>query len=143
MPNRPQLTARQRQVYDFLVGHLQEHGFPPTVREICAEFGIKSTKGVTDHLAALERKGFIRKRPETTRWIEILDKKPILEEAVELPILGRIAAGEPALAIENAEGHLTIDRSIVPRGGSVVLRVSVDRMSGADLRARGSVCGKC
>lgn len=133
MPRSTELTARQKQIYDFLVSHLRDNGFPPTVREICAEFGIKSTKGVTDHLTALEKKGHIRKRREASRGIEILNRKSILEDAVELPILGRIAAGEPALAIENPEGHLTVDRSITPRGASFVLRVSGDSMIGAHI----------
>jgi repressor LexA len=133
MARSTELTARQKQVYDFLVSHLQNNGFPPTVREICAQFGIKSTKGVTDHLAALERKGFIRKRREASRGIEIVDKKPLFDTAVELPILGRIAAGEPGLAVENAEGHLAVDRTILPRGDSFVLRVNGDSMVNAHI----------
>lgn len=133
MPRSTELTARQKEIFDFLVSYLQDNGFPPTVREICARFGIKSTKGVTDHLAALEKKGFIKKRPEASRGIEILNKKPIFDAAVELPILGRIAAGEPTLALENADGHLAVDRSILPRGDSFVLRVNGESMVNAHI----------
>jgi repressor LexA len=133
MPRSTELTARQKQIYDFLVSHLQENGFPPTVREICAQFGIKSTKGVTDHLAALEKKGHIRKKPEASRGIEIVNKKPIFDAAIELPILGRIAAGGPALAVQNAEGHLAVDRAILPKGDSFVLRVNGDSMVNAHI----------
>jgi len=123
-----ELTARQKAVYDFLLSHLQEYGFPPTVREICKQFGIKSTKGVTDHLAALERKGFIRRRKETSRGIEIVDKKPSVEKAVELPVLGSIAAGEPSLAVQNPDGYIAVDQRFVPKGESFVLRVRGDSM---------------
>lgn len=133
MPRSTELTARQKQIYDFLVSHLQENGFPPTVREICSQFGIKSTKGVTDHLAALERKGYIRKRREASRGIEIVNMKPLFDSAVELPILGRIAAGQPGLALENPDGHLAVDRTILPKGDSFVLRVNGDSMIGAHI----------
>ena len=63
MARSTELTARQKQVYDFLVNHLQNNGFPPTVREICAQFGIKSTKGVTDHLAALGHRPLVDPAP--------------------------------------------------------------------------------
>lgn len=133
MPRPNELTDRQKQIYDFLVCYLREHGFPPTVREICAEFGIKSTKGVTDHLTALQRKGFIRKHPEASRGIEILKRSSLSEDAVELPVLGRIAAGDPTTAFENPEGHLTVDRSILPKGDSFVLKVAGDSMIGAHI----------
>ncbi len=133
MPRSMELTDRQRQIYDFLVSHLEGRGFPPTVREICSAFGIKSTKGVTDHLTALQKKGYIRKHPEASRGIEILKRKPANGDAVEIPVLGRIAAGEPSLAIENPEGHLTVDRSLVPSGKCFALRVNGDSMIGAHI----------
>ncbi len=133
MPRSTELTARQRQIFDFLLSYIQDNGFPPTVREICAQFGIRSTKGVTDHLTALQRKGYIRKHREASRGIEILNRKQVLEDAVEIPILGRIAAGAPGLAVEDSEGHLTVDRAIAPRGDCFVLRVNGDSMIGAHI----------
>jgi repressor LexA len=133
MPRSNELTDRQKQIYDFLVAHLHEHGFPPTVREICAEFGIRSTKGVTDHLTALQKKGFIKKHPEASRGIEILRRPRVFEDAVEVPLLGRIAAGSPTEALENPDGHLTVDRSILPKGDSFALKVNGDSMIGAHI----------
>ena len=133
MPRSNELTARQRQIYDFLVSYLDQHGFPPTVREICREFEIRSTKGVTDHLSALEKKGYIKKRREASRGIDIVNRRPIRDDAVEIPILGQIAAGIPLLAVENQDGHLTLDRSLAPTGTLFALRVNGDSMVDAHI----------
>jgi repressor LexA len=133
MPRSKELTARQREIYDFLVNHLDEHGFPPTVREICREFEIRSTKGVTDHLSALEKKGYIKKRREASRGIDIVNRRPQREDALGIPILGRIAAGLPLLAVENHDGEITLDRSLAPSGTLFALRVTGDSMVGAHI----------
>jgi repressor LexA len=133
MPRSNELTDRQKQIYDFLVSHLHDHGFPPTVREICAQFGIRSTKGVTDHLTALQKKGFIKKHPEASRGIEILNRPRLSDDAVAVPLLGRIAAGDLTDAFENPEGHLTVDRTLLPKGDSFALKVSGDSMIGAHI----------
>ena len=133
MPRSKELTARQREIYEFLVNHLDEHGFPPTVREICQEFGIRSTKGVTDHLSALEKKGYIKKRREASRGIDIVNRRPQREDALGIPILGRIAAGLPLLAVENHDGELMLDRTLAPSGDLFALRVTGDSMVGAHI----------
>jgi len=129
------LTARQRAVLEFVVRFTNEKGYPPSIREIGAEFGIKSLRGVTVHLDALERKGFIR-RESLSRGIKVL--RPSVEPAAEglarVPILGTIAAGAPLLAIDNMEGELSVPRSMLHNADTVfALRVRGDSMVGAHI----------
>jgi repressor LexA len=133
MSRSNELTDRQRQIYEFLMSYLDEQGFPPTVREICRQFDIRSTKGVTDHLSALERKGYIKKRREASRGIEILNRKSLRDDTLQIPILGQIAAGVPLLAVENHEGQLVLDRSLAPGGTLFALRVKGDSMINAHI----------
>jgi len=92
------LTARQEKIFDFIVERTERRGFPPTVREIGRAFGISSPKGAADHLAALERKGYIKRSTRSSRGIEILVKP-----GRGVPFLGRIAAGRPIEAVEDAD----------------------------------------
>lgn len=132
---RKQLTARQRSILEFIVGFVERNGYPPSIREIGAEFDIRSLRGVTVHLDALERKGFIR-RESTSRSIKVLQPRiPRPDsELARLPILGTIAAGEPLLAVENVEGELSVPRAML--GGTqdaFLLRVKGDSMTGAHI----------
>ncbi len=126
MTLRP-LTERQQSILNFIVETIQTRGFPPTLREIGFAFGIRSTKGVNDHLAALERKGKIRRYPELSRGIEVIGFPVGHAEVERLPLLGRIAAGTPLLATENVEGTYALDRSLV-QGGSFMLTVQGNSM---------------
>jgi repressor LexA len=106
------LTDRQQAVLDFISGSITERGYPPTLREIGEHMGIRSTNGVNDHLKALEKKGYLEREDLKSRAL-----RPIsLEGAgpsgnlVEVPILGRVAAGEPILAVEDAEDSVKVDR---------------------------------
>jgi len=130
---REKLTPKQEAIYNFLAEYLEEHGFPPTVREVCRRFGLRSTKAVTDHLAALERKGWIRRRREASRGIELIGRKPLVNRAVELPILGSVAAGSPSQAEQYLDGHLMLDTSLLPSGEVFLLRVRGDSMIGAHI----------
>ena len=122
------LTDRQRSILDFLGDYLTEHGYPPTLREIGAHFGIKSPRGVQDHLEALERKGHIRRRREASRGIEILGARPSsAENVVRLPLVGRVAAGQPVLSEENIDDWMEIDAALA-RKGSFLLKVVGDSM---------------
>lgn len=94
------LTDRQRAILEFIEEVLVEEGYPPTVREICARFKISSPRGVSDHLAALERKGYIERAAGKSRGLRLLKKLS------GIPIVGRVAAGSPILAVENVEGDL-------------------------------------
>jgi repressor LexA len=130
------LTERQQQILDFITGSINERGFPPTLREIGEHFGIKSTNGVNDHLKALEKKGHLRREDLKSRAMRpvALDNVVSLAERrvraaegsnvaalpstvdddlVEIDIVGRVAAGQPILAVENVEDTVRIDRVLV------------------------------
>jgi len=126
------LTPRQSEILDYLRDEIDGKGLPPTIREIGEAFGIRSTKGVEDHLSALERKGFIRREKGKSRAIEVSDR-PDLRGAKLLPLLGRIAAGSPILAVENHEGTFVLDESLVGHGDTFLLRVQGDSMKDASI----------
>jgi repressor LexA len=129
--SRP-LTERQKAILSFIIEAIQARGFPPTLREIGHAFSIRSTKGVNDHLAALERKGEIRRHPELSRGIEVVHMPSADEDIKRIPLVGRIAAGTPVLATENIEGTYGIDRSLV-QGGEFMLSVQGDSMIDAHI----------
>ncbi|MCX6376743.1 MAG: transcriptional repressor LexA [Armatimonadetes bacterium] len=129
------LTQRQQSVFDFVIGYIDRHGYPPSIREIGAAFGIKSLRGVTVHLDALEKKGFIR-RESTSRSIQILRQhaSPDGSAFLRVPILGTIAAGTPLLAVENIEGEMSVPRAMLGgTEGGFLLRVRGDSMTGAHI----------
>ncbi len=111
-----ELTNRQSQILDYITSSISDRGFPPTLREIGEFFGIKSTNGVNDHLKALEKKGFLLRdhlksramRPVKQGTITPLNL-PINENLQAVPILGRVAAGEPLLAVESVEDTVQVD----------------------------------
>jgi repressor LexA len=122
------LTLRQRKVLNFLKSYTQQRGFPPTLREIASNFGLKGPRAPQKTLAILERKGFIRRVPGGSRAIEVRDIMPVLGKTLSVPIVGRVRAGEPILAVENIEGFLTFDRTLVSSGDVFLLRVQGDSM---------------
>jgi repressor LexA len=126
------LTTRQQAILDWLRDEVDRRGVPPTIREIGEEFGIRSTKGVEDHLAALERKGAIRRERGKSRAIEVV-ARPDLRGARMVPLLGRIAAGAPILAVENHAGRFILDESLVGGGETFLLRVQGDSMKDASI----------
>jgi repressor LexA len=120
------LTTRQREVLDFITEMVQKNGFPPTIREIGEKFKINSTNGVRAILSALTQKGYIRRKPLVSRGIELLTQtRPSF---VAVPLLGRIAAGLPILAVENVEGTIAVDRSFLTGGDIFSLKVVGDSM---------------
>ena len=100
MGNQGSLTSRQREIYEFLKEKITKRGYGPTVREIGAQFGIRSPNGVMCHLKALEKKGLISRESHMSRAIQLSDQ-PL--SRTSLPLAGRIAAGNPLLALEQAE----------------------------------------
>ena len=129
-----ELTDRQREIFDFIARGIRENGYPPTIREMMDAFDIASTNGVRTTLAALEKKGYIRRRPMLSRGIELTEPNGIqsvasnLPDVREVPLVGRVAAGEPLLAIEHVEETLTVDPSFVPSGDVFALQVHGDSM---------------
>lgn len=130
----PSLTKRQRQILDFIIKSVNLYGFPPSTSEIQEEFSFKSPNSVQDHLSALERKRYISRHPHKSRGIEVLVHRNNRQEnensnAVEVPIVGRVAAGMPVLAQENIEGELAIDKSLTKSSSNdFVLRIKGDSM---------------
>lgn len=129
------LTPRQQEVYEYIKTQTTEFRRPPTVREIANRFEISSTNGVRSILAALIKKGYINRSPRTSRGLEILqDDSPTPDSSVEIPIVGRVAAGEPILAVQNLEGTITVDRDFIARRKDVfALRVKGDSMINAGI----------
>jgi repressor LexA len=130
-----ELTERQKEVFEFLKDFLRERGFPPTLREIASHFGLRGPKAPQKTLNILERKGYIRKVPGGSRAIEILSYPQFsLTHILSVPIVGRVRAGEPLLAIENIEGYINLDRSLVSSGDVFLLRVQGDSMIEAHIQ---------
>lgn len=135
-PERRALTARQKEIFEYIKVQTNQFKRPPTVREIANHFGISSTNGVRSILAALIKKGYIHRSSHTSRGLEILQAEPEREDAnsVEIPILGRVAAGQPILAVQNLEGTITVDRDfIASRKDVFALRVKGDSMINAGI----------
>ncbi len=131
------LTARQEEVFEYIRVQTQKFKHPPTVREIAVHFGISSTNGVRSILMALIKKGFISRAPHTSRGLEIIEREPENTEQItsfEIPIVGRVAAGQPILAVQNLEGTVTVDRDfIASRKDVFALRVKGDSMINAGI----------
>jgi len=110
------LTARQQEIWQFLVVYVDDHGYPPTVREIGEEVGLASPSTVHAHLANLERVGLIRRDPTKPRAIELSGHRRVdaaaASSAPRLPLLGRVAAGGPLLAEENVEDVIAVPESL-------------------------------
>lgn len=137
---KKQLTKRQEEILNFIQDYLRENGYPPTMREIGSNFGISSTFGVKGHLDALERKGYLNKESNASRGISILksneDENVIYnnDEAPRIPIVGRVAAGSPILAVENIEGSILLDPSFFNKSKECfALKVKGDSMMNAGI----------
>ena len=153
---KKKLTNRQGMVLSFIAQHIQDTGFPPTIREIGDHLDISSTNGVNDHLKALERKGYLVREDAKSRAIRPLftadgqDFEPymanggangataasgaanddkIIEDVHQIPVLGRIAAGQPITAVENVEDHVSLGQGLIGNPSDVFgLRVKGDSM---------------
>jgi repressor LexA len=124
------LNERARELSRYIYRFAREHGYPPTIREMGTAFGITSTNGVRYYLNLLEREGHIRRSGKISRGIELL-----LEDAAPrgIPILGRVAAGQPVLAEESFEGALELDGMFGDPAGLFALRVRGDSMIDAGI----------
>lgn len=139
------LTDRQQEVFNFIVTYIEEKGYPPTIREMQEGLTIGSLRGVTIHLDALHKKGFIERLsskngPRTSRGIRILarlESKARDEEkgVLRLPLIGTIAAGTPLLATQNIEDIIPIPNHLLRGGGQnfFLLRVQGESMTGAHI----------
>ena len=119
------LTARQQQIFDLIREKISETGMPPTRAEIAEFFGFKSANAAEEHLKALAKKGYIEMLPGTSRGIRLADE--FVEEA-GLPLIGRVAAGEPILAQEHVEDHYQVDGDLFRPAADYLLRVNGESM---------------
>lgn len=131
-----ELTARQREIFDFIRKSVIKIGRPPSLREIGEKFAINSTNGVRSVLEALERKGYIKRNRYLSRGIEIIKETPDHYDEKQfrtVPWIGRVAAGSPVWAEQNIEGNFYIDRSFAPGEYIFALRVTGDSMKNAGI----------
>ncbi|HUP91329.1 MAG TPA: transcriptional repressor LexA [Solimonas sp.] len=126
------LTARQTQILDFIRQHLIERGMPPTRADIVKAFGFRSPNAAEDHLRALARKGAIELLPGASRGIRLLEETA--SDANSLPLIGRVAAGRPILAVENVEARHRLDPKIFQPRAHYLLRVQGESMRDAGIR---------
>lgn len=117
------LTARQQEVYDLLKRHLETTGMPPTRAEISRELGFRSPNAAEEHLKALARKGVIEIIPGASRGIRLLAEENEEEELDGLPLIGRVAAGEPILAEQHIEGTYKVDANMFKPQADFLLKV--------------------
>jgi repressor LexA len=128
------LTAKQQRVLEVIRTSLRQRGQPPTVREIGQEIGVASSCTVQRHLDALERKGFIKRDRYKYRSIELANSPfPVFARAINVPIVGSIAAGSPVLAVENIEDTFPLPADLVGDDDMFMLRVRGDSMIGAGI----------
>jgi repressor LexA len=131
------VTERQRAILDYLRAFVDEHGYPPTVREIGEAVGLRSPSTVHAHLAQLERAGLLRRDPTKPRAIELTDRRRQLDESPadvhRLPLVGEIAAGGPLLADQNIEDYVAVPEPLSRGGEEFILRVKGDSMVGAGI----------
>jgi repressor LexA len=127
------LTGRQQEIWDFLVDYVDEHGYPPTVREIGEAVGLASPSTVHAHLANLERAGLLKRDPTKPRAVELVGREPREAQGAtlaKLPLLGQIAAGGPLLAEQHIEDHLAVPETL---RGDFLLRVKGESMINAGI----------
>lgn len=124
------ISKKQQEILDFLKDEILNHGYPPTVREICEAVNLKSTSSVHSHLETLEKNGYIHRDPTKPRAIEIVDDSFNLtrREIANVPIVGQVAAGVPILAVQNIENYFPIPAEYMPGNPSFMLRVKGSSM---------------
>jgi len=119
------LTPRQQQIFDFIREKISDTGMPPTRAEIAEYFGFKSANAAEEHLKALAKKSYIEMLPGTSRGIRLAEE---FIEVEGLPLIGRVAAGEPILAEEHIEEHYKVDGDLFHPAADYLLRVNGDSM---------------
>lgn len=129
------ISPKQQEILDYIKSQILERGFPPAVRDICDAVHLKSTSSVHSHLETLEKNGYIRRDPTKPRAIEILDDSFNFtrREMVNVPMIGRVAAGEPILAEQNIENYFPIPMEFMPNNQTFMLKVKGESMINAGI----------
>ncbi len=129
------ISKKQSEILEYIKTQILAKGYPPAVREICEAVNLKSTSSVHSHLETLEKNGYIRRDPTKPRAIEIMDENFNLtrREMVQVPIVGRVAAGEPLLAQENIEEYFPIPSEFMPNTQTYMLKVKGESMINAGI----------
>ena len=129
------ISDKQREILEYMKQEILNKGYPPTVRDICEAVKLKSTSSVHSHLETLEKNGYIRRDPAKPRAIEILDESFNFtrREMVNVPLVGRVAAGEPLLAEQNVENYFPIPMEYMPNAQTFMLTVKGESMINAGI----------
>ncbi|MCI5621423.1 MAG: transcriptional repressor LexA [Lachnospiraceae bacterium] len=129
------ITSKQQEILEYIKNEILNKGYPPAVREICEAVHLKSTSSVHSHLETLEKNGYIRRDPTKPRAIEIMDDNFNLtrREVVNVPMIGKVAAGQPILAVENIENYFPIPAEFMPNAESFMLKVKGESMINAGI----------
>lgn len=139
MPDKQELTTKQREILDAVEAWVAEHGRPPTLREMALRMGVASTNAIRDHLRVLETKGYLKREARLSRGLEVIrggradEPMPEKREMVGIPLIGRVAAGAPILAEENIEDTLYMDKFFVREGDLFALQVKGSSMINAGI----------
>ena len=124
------ITKKQQEILDYIKGEIINRGYPPTVRDICNAVNLKSTSSVHSHLETLEREGYIIRDKTKPRAIEIVDDSfnSARSEIVNIPVVGRVAAGEPILAVQNIESYFPVPAEFIGNKTTFMLNVKGESM---------------
>ncbi|MCD7981135.1 MAG: transcriptional repressor LexA [Clostridiales bacterium] len=131
--SKGKISKKQSEILEFIKSQILQKGYPPAVREICEAVHLKSTSSVHSHLETLEKNGYIRRDPTKPRAIEIIDNSFQLtrREMVQVPVVGRVAAGEPILAMQNIQDYFPIPAEFMPNARTFMLTVKGESMVNA------------
>lgn len=129
------ITKKQSEILEYIKSQILNKGYPPSVRDICEAVQLKSTSSVHSHLETLEKNGYIRRDPTKPRAIEIIDDNfnLVRREVVNVPIVGKVAAGQPILAVENVESYFPIPMEFMPNEQCFMLKVQGESMINAGI----------
>ena len=129
------ITKKQSEILEYIKSQILNKGYPPSVRDICEAVDLKSTSSVHSHLETLEKNGYIRRNPTKPRAIEIIDDNfnLVRREVVNVPIVGRVAAGQPILAVENVDSYFPIPAEFMPNEQCFMLQVKGESMINAGI----------
>jgi repressor LexA len=136
------LSRRQNDVFEYIKSYISENGYAPCVRDICNALNLKSTSTAHAHLTKLEHKGFITRDPAKPRTIMILGNNSLKERMVQVPVVGKVAAGIPITAVENIEEYLSLPYSLLGSDDVFILNVAGDSMTGAGILDRDKIIAK-